>query len=92
MILVCILIVATDRQKYTYTKDIDPSDIQILCTTTDSSTALSDIKWESYNNPLVLASVQNQDVTLICRTVSTTILQVDIVEQGEYLSLFRKKN
>ena len=62
-----------------------------MCTTTDSNTALNDIQWKSYNNPQLLASVQNQNITLICETVSTTILQVDIVVQGEYLSLLRRK-
>ena len=86
MILVCTFIVATDGQKYTHTKDIDPSDIQLLCTTTDSNTALSDIKWGNSNNPLLLTSVQNQDRTLSCRTQSTDliILQVNIVVQGEF--------
>ena len=81
---VIILIVATVGQSYNYTKGVDPSDIQLLCT--DSNTPLSDIQWESSDNPLVLASVENQATTLTCRTVSlsTNILQINLVVQGEY--------
>ena len=84
MILFMSSIVATG-QDYTYTKDIDSSDTQLLCTTTDSNTALSDITWGSLNNPLVLNSAQNQDTTTLCTvSVSTTILSVHLVIQGVF--------
>ena len=80
-------IAATDEEKYTFTKDIDTSNIQLLCTTS-SNTALSDIKWGYFDNPLVFASLPNQYMAFNCRTSSTNILQVDIMVQGEYSSQF----
>ena len=80
---------ATNGKQYTYTKGVDTTDRQLLCIT-DSETALSDIKWGSLNNPLVLNSADNQDVTTVCNTVSSssTILSVNLVIQGEYKQIF----
>ena len=84
-ILSFVSIVATDGKKYTYTRGLYSADTQLLCTS-DSNTALSDIRWGIMDNPLILGSLQNQDITLICRITSTStdILQVEVVVQGEY--------
>ena len=82
-VLSFISIVATDGKKYTYTRGIYSADTQLLCTS-DSNTALSDIRWGLRDNPLILDSLQNQVTTLTCRIASTSILQVDVVVQGEY--------
>ena len=78
-------IVATNEQKYTYTKGIYSSNIQLLCTA-ESNTAISDIKWGSSNNPLLLDSLPNEDTTLTCKksSTSTSILHVGMEVQGEY--------
>ena len=84
-VLSFILIVATDDKKYTYTRGLYSANTQLLCTS-DSNTALSDIRWGLMDNPLILDSLQNQDTTLTCRiaSISTNILQVEVVVQGEY--------
>ena len=78
----CIVsIVATDGQQYTYTRGIDSSDTQLLCTTY-SNTALSSIKWGTFPNPLILQFAQIQESTITCRVGFSTILQVDLLAQG----------
>ena len=76
-------IAATDGNTYTYTRGLYSSDTQLLCTS-DSNTALSDIKWSFMDNPLVLDSLQNQETLFSCRisSTATTILQVNLVIQG----------
>ena len=81
------LIVATDDKKYTYTRGLYSTDTQLLCTS-DSNTALSDIRWDIMDNPLILDSLQNQGISLTCRIASTSILQVEVVVQGETDILF----
>ena len=76
-----VSIVATDGQRYTYTKGIDSSDTQLLCRP-DSNTALSSIRWGTYPNPLILQSLQNQESTITCRVGFSIILQVDLLLQG----------
>ena len=81
-ILMCtVSIVATDGQQYTYTRGIDSSDTQLLCTS-DSNTALSSIRWGIFPNPLVLQSLQIQESTITCKVGSPTILQVNLLVQG----------
>ena len=77
-------IVATNGKKYTYTRGIYPTDTQLLCTT-DSNTALSNIRWGSMDNPLILGPLQDQDTTLVCiiTSPSSTVLQVDLLIQGK---------
>ena len=78
-------IVATDGNTYTYTSGLYSSDTQLLCTS-DSNTALSDIRWGFMDNPIVLDSLQNQETLLSCRisSTATNILQINLVIQGWY--------
>ena len=81
-----MILVATDGKKYTYTRGVYSTDTQLLCIS-DSNTALSDIRWGFMDNPLILDSLQNQETTLTCRrkaSTSKSILQVEVVVQGEY--------
>ena len=81
-ILMCIVsIVATDGQQYTYTRGIDPSETQLLCTS-DSNTALSSIRWGTFPNPMIPQFAQIEDSTITCRAGFSTILQVDLLVQG----------
>ena len=72
---------ATDGQRYTYTKGVDSSDTQLLCTS-DSNTALGSIRWGTFPNPLILQFAQIQESTITCRAGFLTILQVDLLVQG----------
>ena len=81
-----MLIVATDGKKYTYTRGLYSAATQLLCISDSNNTALSDIRWNLMDNPIILDSLQNQDITLTCRitSTSTNILQVEVVVQGGY--------
>ncbi|KAI6650360.1 hypothetical protein LOD99_6037 [Oopsacas minuta] len=78
-----ITIIAKDEGIYFYTQDVDPIDIQLLCTTTDFSIALNNIKWMNggtmYNNPAILNDIQNTFTTLTCNTGN---IQVNLMLQG----------
>ena len=89
MYRILVLLVATDGQEYTYTKNIDSSDILLLCIKMDTNTALSDITWGSLDNPLVLNYAENQDTTIQCNvSPSKMLLSVNLIIQGEYWQFF----
>ena len=72
-----------------YTKFIDPYSIQLLCTTTNSSIPLNDIRWnitDSRNkneNPVILTNLNIDNYTLNCSGgTSSPSFNVNLLIQG----------
>ena len=83
------ILVATDGMSIVYTKFIDPYSIQILCTTTDSSIPLDDIRWNistqnnNNENPLLPRNLNNTNYILNCNGGTSSLsFNVNLLIQG----------
>ena len=69
-----------------YVKTIDPPNIQLLCTNTDTTIPLDDIQWDNsppFNqNPIILNKILSFYSTMTCNIGATQMLQVNLRVQG----------
>ena len=92
-------LVATNQISIVYTKSIDPYNIQLLCTTAESSISLYNIRWNvttsnnNNENPIILNNLENNEYTLNCSGGTTSSsFNVNLLIQGKSIAYQYKYN